>query len=127
MKLMIVEDSPLVRERIVEMLNNCVPTESLFVAESAERALSLAEAHSLDVVLLDLWLMDGHGFDVLRALKTQQESVQVVVMTLDPSEQYKKRALQLGASHFFDKIKDYKVIIEVIGGLVGRANTNSTH
>ncbi|MGD7034308.1 response regulator [Methylotuvimicrobium buryatense] len=127
MKLMVVEDSPLVRQRIIEMLSLSIPEHSLLEADSVETAIALATVHHPEIVLLDLCLEDGHGFEVLKAIKSKCEVVHILVMTLVPTEQHKKRALQYGASYFFDKIKDYNNIIEVITGLVGRPDMNSKH
>ncbi|MGZ5000713.1 MAG: response regulator [Methylomonas sp.] len=118
MKVLIVEDSRAIRERLLGMLVDVVDKQSLIQAGTIREARALLDIHQPDILVLDLLLPDGHGLELLRILNQSQRSPQVLIMTNDPNEQYKKRALQLGAGYFFDKARDFDRIPDVISDLM---------
>ncbi len=120
MKVMVVEDSMAVRMRLVDMLEEIVGRQSVIEAASVNEATSNLGKHWPNLILLDLLLPDGNGFDVLMMLQKLNQTTQVLVMTAEPDEYTRKRALQLGASHFFDKTKDIYTLIDTVADIAGR-------
>jgi DNA-binding NarL/FixJ family response regulator len=103
LQVFIVEDSQPVRERLEELLASIEGTRCAGAANSADAAIQgIVDAHP-DAVLLDIALAHGSGFDVLRALHVRAPDVPVYVLSNYASEPYRRMALQLGASEFFDK------------------------
>lgn len=121
MKVMVVEDSRAIRERVVAVLAGIVGKHAVLEAEAVKEAVEQIFEHKPDVVVLDLLLPDGHGLDVLTTIMALQQSTRVLVMSNDPNEQYRKRALQLGASHFFDKVRDFDKVFDTIADMVGES------
>lgn len=121
MKIMVVEDSREILERIVLVLNEMVGKNSVIAVDCVNQAISQIPEHRPNIILLDLLLPDGHGFDVLKMVKTHYWHTEVLVMTNDPNEQYEKRALKLGASHFFDKARDFNQMFTVIADIVAQS------
>ena len=60
-----------------------------------------------DVVVLDLHLAEGNGFDVMRALRAAACEVAVYVLTNHPIETYRQLSQRLGARGFFDKSTEF--------------------
>ena len=103
LRVFIVEDSQPVRERLEELLASIEGTRCAGAADSAASAIQgIVDAHP-DAVLLDIALARGSGFDVLRALHVRAPDIPVYVLSNHSSEPYRRMALELGASAFFDK------------------------
>jgi DNA-binding NarL/FixJ family response regulator len=85
-------------------------------------ALELIGRTNPQIVILDLFLPEGSGVEVLRRLKCRNPSPQVVVVTGEPSEQLKGACLALGARYFFDKALEF----DRIGGVLRALQSNTT-
>ena len=86
-------------------------------AESAIKALSKLKA---DLVLIDIALKSGTGFDVLEALQTlDRRSMPIrVVLTNYASPEYEQLSYRMGANGFFDKDTQMSEALTLIGALV---------
>ena len=100
----LVEDAPLLRERLEKLISSIPGSRTIGHASSAREAVSAILAAEPDVVVLDLHLADGSsGFDVLRDLMATGCATDVYVLTNHPEEAYRRTAERLGARGFFDK------------------------
>jgi two-component system, OmpR family, response regulator len=107
LRVLLVEDSDLLVQRITELLNDLPNIEIVGVAASEADALARLEAGDIDAVILDLQLHTGSGFGILRALRGRESPPAVVVFTNFAIGAYRDTALALGAQHFLDKSRDY--------------------
>jgi DNA-binding NarL/FixJ family response regulator len=113
-KVFVVEDSPLVRERLTQMLA-CVPGATVVgQAADVEDAIGGILAAKPDLVLLDLCLEQGSGFDVLRAVQRSEPGIDFYMLSNFSSEPYRRHAERLGARGFFDKSKDFERVRELV-------------
>ena len=110
----LVEDSPLIRERLVALLSPLEGTRLTGFADSADTAVREIVAQHPDAVLLDLNLAKGNGIDVLRALQSRAPDVPVFVLTNFANPQYRRLCASLGASGFFDKTTEFEKVRDVI-------------
>ncbi len=115
MDVFLVEDSPLVLERVRELLRSVPGVRIAGQAAGAASAIEAILSVHPDVVLLDLKLAEGSGFDVLRAVHERAPEVGVYMLSNFSSEPYRKMAEQLGARGFFDKTRDFERIREIVG------------
>ena len=106
MKVFLVEDAPLLRERLIALIVS-VGAEPVGHAEGASEAIDGILAASPDVVVLDLHLKQGSGFDVLRAVRKTAPAIAFFVLTNHPHEGYRASAERLGARGFFDKSSEF--------------------
>ena len=69
-----------------------------------------------DLILLDIRLLSGTGFDVLRAIQARgfAQKATKVVLTNYATAEYRELSFLLGASHFFDKSTEGWQAIELI-------------
>jgi DNA-binding NarL/FixJ family response regulator len=70
-----------------------------------------------DLMLLDLALADGSGFDVLRAIGTQQPESAIVVLTANGYDRYLVEAIRLGAKGFLQKEIAYPSLVAALRGI----------
>ncbi|HEU4350784.1 MAG TPA: response regulator transcription factor [Burkholderiales bacterium] len=106
MKVFLVEDAPLLRERLEAMLSAIPGVQTVGYAAGADAAVEGILGAGADAVVLDIQLTQGNGFDVLRALQSRAPQVAVYVLTNFATEGYRKAAERLGARGFFDKSND---------------------
>jgi DNA-binding NarL/FixJ family response regulator len=107
LRVLLVEDSPLLVQRIVELVSELPNVRLVDTAGSESEAMSRIDAGNIDAVILDLQLHTGSGFGVLRALHARAEAPPVIVITNFAITAYRYRALALGATHILDKSRDY--------------------
>ena len=106
MKVFLVEDAPLLRERLVALIAS-VGASMVGQAEGAREAIDGILAASPDAVVLDLHLKEGNGFDVLRAVRKAAPAIAFFILTNYPHESYKASAMRLGARGFYDKSSEF--------------------
>jgi len=114
MKIYLVEDSPLVLERLKGMLEEIPGARVVGHAASADEAIPAIYAERPDFVVLDLRLAQGTGFDVLRALQPCLPQTEFCMLSNFASEPYRKAALGLGAIDFFDKTRDFDRVRDLV-------------
>lgn len=103
--MILVEDSSTIRDSLVAALAELADVELLATAETASQAI-LAAGHYSDewaLMVLDLFLKEGSGLTVLRALKERRPSQHVVVLTNYATPDSRDRCLKAGADAVFDK------------------------
>ncbi len=118
MKVLIVDDSNVVRGRIVEMLSGIAGVEIVGEAANSIDAIHLVNKLKPDAVTLDIRIPGESGIEVLKKIKKSQPSTIVAVLTNFPEEQYKKKCYQLGGDYFFSKSDEFEKVEEVINNLV---------
>ncbi len=67
-----------------------------------------------DVVVLDIRLAQGSGFDVLRALRERTPEIDVYMLSNFATEPYRRLAQRLGATEFFDKSTQFQAVREAL-------------
>jgi len=96
LKVLIVDDSKTLRERLVEMLSPILGVETAGEAETVREARAAVRELMPDLIVLDLQLPDGSGIEVLRETKQNFPQTQIIVFTNQPDAQYRRRCVALG-------------------------------
>ncbi len=117
----LVEDAPLVRERLLEMLDAVPGARVVGCAAGADQAIREILAKRPDVVVLDIRLAQGSGFDVLRAVRAGAPEIDLYMLSGFASDPYRHLALRLGARDFFDKTADFGRVRELIAARAASA------
>jgi len=113
MKVFIVDDSTVLRERVIEMLSELPGIEIIGHAQNVSDALSAIKKLNPDVVILDIRIPGGSGIDVLQDIKKEKDAPMVIILTNYPYPQYRKKCLGLGADYFFDKSTEFEKVTEL--------------
>ena len=114
MKVFLVEDSPLVLQRLTEMLGAIPGTSIVGSAGSVAEAIAGILAAKPSVVVLDLKLAQGSGFDVLSAIHEREPGIDFYMLSNFASEPYRRHAERLGALGFFDKTSEFERVRDVV-------------
>jgi two-component system nitrate/nitrite response regulator NarL len=101
--LLIVDDHPLFRKGVIQLIR--AAPEFQFVGEAASGKEGIRLAHSLhpDMILLDLNMKDMNGVDVLKAIKDEGLDSRVIMLTVSDQPEDLMAALQAGADGYLLK------------------------
>jgi len=110
----LVEDSPLVCERLEELVASAGDSQTVGHADRAPEAIAGILAEMPDVVVLDLNLAEGTGFDVLRALQARAPQIDVYVLSNFSAEAHGRLARRLGARETLDKSTQFERVRELL-------------
>ncbi|MDQ6860673.1 MAG: PAS domain S-box protein, partial [Verrucomicrobiota bacterium] len=113
-QLLIAEDSPIVRERLVSLASEYLRREAIQTAATGADAVSAFDRHQPDAVLLDIGLPDMSGLAVLEHIRRQGAATEVIVFTNSGGPEMVARCHLLGADHFVDKAQDVAPVIELL-------------
>ena len=120
--LLIVDDSDIIRERLVEMF---VEFENIAVMEAKDstEALHLFNTFLPGIVILDIRIQGENGIKVLEKFKKIRPEAVIIMLTNYSGELYRNRCLELGADYFFEKTDDMNKITRLCQDLIcGRIN-----
>ncbi len=114
MRVFVVDDSPLVRERLVTLLSEVEGVEVVGTADSAADGIGGIISARPEVAILDIRMPAGSGISVLEAIKQQESPPIVVMLTNYPYPQYRKKCMDAGADYFFDKSNEFHKVAELL-------------
>jgi len=116
MKVYVVEDSAVVRERLLEMLREIEDVEVVGEADTYDAAVSGILHTRPDVAVLDIKLADdrGSGIDVLAAVRKRLPAIRAIVLSNYATPQHMKASADAGAEFFLDKSQDFERITEIL-------------
>ena len=119
LRVVIVEDSAIIRARLTESLLEIPNVEIVGQVESESDAMAVLRQQQWDVAVLDLQLKQGTGLGVLKALNRtlRPPNARIIVFTNFAFPQYRERSMALGADYFFDKSREFHRVREVLAGM----------
>lgn len=101
MNILLVEDNPLTAKGLMYLLER--EHYAIHLAENYTTALALLGSHEFDLVLLDVSLPDGEGYDIAHRLNTMKPHPAVIFLTARDNEEDVVRGLELGADDYITK------------------------
>ncbi len=121
----IVDDSPIVCERLTAMLNEVEHVKVVGHASTAASALEKIWTLHPDYVILDIQMSGLSGIYVLEKMKKFPPVPKVIMLTNYPFPHFKNACMSAGADYFFDKSKDFEKIVGVIAANGSSSSTVS--
>ena len=119
MNALVVEDSPQIAERLVELVSVPNRVEVVATAATEDEALSACDKHTIALAIVDLQLAQGTGFGVIRRLRADAgRHTTIVVLTNHAVPALKVASFEAGADHFLDKSKDFPAVPRVVEELL---------
>ncbi|WP_047533934.1 response regulator [Methylotenera sp. N17] len=117
MRVLLVEDSRLLRESIIEMLKVCEHVSIDDYATNKEDAIQLLDTKQYDFMIADIELAQGNGFEVVKHTMNPDYAFKApltLMLTNHANGYYKSLARQLGVKYFYDKSMDFETAIQTI-------------
>lgn len=117
MRVLLIEDSALLRASIIEMLSACPHVSIDDYAATQQQAVSLLDCNEYDFMIADIELAEGNGFDVIKHTMQNTYAFKrplTLVLTNHTNGYYRNMARTLGVEYFFDKSMDFEMAIQTI-------------
>ena len=115
MRLLVVDDHPIVREGLAAFLEQLGPDTAVLQAGDASRALALAAQHSdLDVVILDLALPGLNGMSAIAEFGRVRPELPVIVLSASEDARQAREALAQGALGYVPKSASRQTLVSAI-------------
>ena len=118
-RLVITDDSELVRMGLQTLLQDAPGIQLCGVAANAAEALTLCRQQKPDVALLDIRLPDGTGIDVCRRLLADHTDLRVLFLTSSAEQEIIDEAIRAGAHGYLLKEINSKALIQAIHDVAG--------
>lgn len=113
-RVMSVDDHPLLREGLAALINNQPGMMLVAQAATAQEGIAQFRKHRPDVTLMDLRLPDKGGIEALIAIRTEFPEAKIVMLTTFEGDVEVQRALEAGARGYILKSMAPKEIVEMI-------------
>lgn len=126
LKLLVIDDHPLILEGIAAALEGLGHGIRIVAARTAARGLAAAAIHTdLDLVLLDVALPGTNGFGLIAGFRERHPALPIVVLSALDDAASVSRAMQAGAMEFVPKSSATRVLIDVLRRVL-QANGSGT-
>jgi DNA-binding NarL/FixJ family response regulator len=102
-KVVIVDDHPLFRERLAQLINHELDMEVAGEAESAKDAIQLIRNTSPDLAIVDITLNESSGLELIKSIRALSIGMPVLVLSMHEESLYAERALRAGATGYITK------------------------
>ncbi|MFD3447160.1 response regulator [Microbacteriaceae bacterium 4G12] len=113
-KVLIVEDDPMVAEFNKRYLNQVEGFELIDVASSVKEAIKVLDTTVIDLILLDVYMPEQTGFELLTHIRNAEKSVDVILITAARDMCSVKKAMQYGAIDYLIKPFEFERFNEAL-------------
>ncbi len=113
-KILLVDDHPLVREWLANLINQELQFEVCGQTGSASEALQLIAAIQPAVVIVDISLEGSSGIELLKDIKVAHPGVAAIVLSMHDEALYAERAMRAGARGYIMKREATDKVLEAI-------------
>jgi DNA-binding NarL/FixJ family response regulator len=124
-RIVIIDDHPLVRERLTEIFNR--EPDLLVCGEAQDRAggVQAIKDSSPDLVIVDLTLKDSDGLELIKDIRARWPKIMVLVVSMHDESLYAERVIRAGASGYITKQEATRdILVAVRRVLEGRLYLN---
>lgn len=118
LRILVADDHYLIRRGLRQLIEETWPTCTVDEAEDGPRTMTMARQHKYDVIVLDISMPGKDGLDMVRDIKDLNPLVHVLILSIQPEEQYALRAFRLGASGCLNKSADPGELIVAIKTMI---------
>jgi two-component system OmpR family response regulator len=110
----IVEDSPTIRENLIETLHELAEVEAVGIAETEHEGKRWLAANDnyWDLAIVDLFLKEGNGLNIVAACRARKPTQKLVVLSNHATNDIRWRCAQLGADAVFDKSTEIDELVD---------------
>jgi DNA-binding NarL/FixJ family response regulator len=113
-KVLLVDDHPLVREGLVNLISQQADLQICGEAGNEPQALEIIRTVQPHVAIVDISLESGSGIELIKSIKAMFPAVAVLVLSMHDESLYAERALRAGARGYVMKREAAKKVIQAI-------------
>jgi CheY-like chemotaxis protein len=126
LRILLVEDSPLLRSRLESMLSQYGAFKVTGLASAEAEAIEKLDTVPYDAIVVDVELRPGSGIGVIREARARSRDlpegshVWIVVLTNYDLPTVRERCMAAGADHFLDKMREIDQLMPILLQIAGR-------
>lgn len=113
-KILIVDDHPIVRHGLRELIDEAVDMTVCAEAGTAEDAIELVRNHRPDAAVIDLSLENGNGLELIKQIRSTGLNTRMLVASVHDERLYAQRALHAGAMGYLSKSEGTENIVHAL-------------
>jgi DNA-binding NarL/FixJ family response regulator len=113
-KVLLVDDHPLVREWLANLINQQPDLKVCAETDSAPKAMQCIVAAEPEIAIVDISMEGGSGLELIKNIKATHPDVRVVVLSMHDEGLYAERALRAGARGYIMKREATKRVLQAI-------------
>ncbi|MGV3635676.1 MAG: response regulator [Pseudorhodoplanes sp.] len=126
-RILLLEDDRPIRERLAGIIESWPQGRLVAACATLAEAMQAIERETIDLLITDLRLPDGHGVRAIRMLRTRQPQADAMVISVLADDRNVIEAIEAGASSYLLKDSDPINIIDAIADLLsGRSPISPT-
>lgn len=112
---LLVEDNKVIRDNLIPTLEALSDARVDGVAETEADAIAWLESHDgWDIAVVDLFLREGSGLNVVERCQGRTSAQRVVIFSNYATDEVRRRALELGADAVFDKSTEIDGLLDFL-------------
>jgi CheY-like chemotaxis protein len=126
LRILLVEDSPLLRGRLENMLSQHAAFKVTGLAAAEAEAIEKLDSVPYDAIVVDVELRPGSGIGVIRQARSRNKDVKdgghvwIIVLTNYDLPTVRERCMQAGTDNFLDQMREIDPLIPILLGIAGR-------
>jgi DNA-binding NarL/FixJ family response regulator len=113
-RVVIVDDHPMFRERLSELINHELDMEVCGEADDAQQAIRLIRDTAPNLAIVDITLKGSSGLELIKSIKALSIVVPVLVLSMHDESLYAERALRAGATRYITKNQATEEVLSAI-------------
>jgi DNA-binding NarL/FixJ family response regulator len=113
-RVVIVDDHPMFRERLSQLINLELDMEVCGEADDAQEAIRIIRDTSPDLAIVDITLKGSSGLELVKSIKALSIAIPVLVLSMHDESLYAERALRAGASGYITKHQATEEVLAAI-------------
>jgi DNA-binding NarL/FixJ family response regulator len=103
MQILVADDHAVVRRGLKDILAEALPGAHFIEAGSGDEVLSRLAESTVSVLVLDINMPGRSGLEILRDVKASHPRLPVIILSVQPEDQYAMRCLRAGAAAYINK------------------------
>ncbi|MEO6787783.1 MAG: response regulator transcription factor [Chthoniobacteraceae bacterium] len=117
-RILLVEDHPMFRERLAELIDEEPDMEVCGQADNVSEAMELARRLKPGVAIVDITLKGVNGLEFIKDLQAQGIPLPVLVLSMHEESLYAERVLQAGARGYVSKSRESSEVMKAVRQVV---------
>jgi len=113
-KVLVIDDHPIVRERLAELINQEADLVVCGEAEDSHQARKAVAELQPDIAIVDITLKDTYGIELIKEFKDRYPKLPMLVLSMHDEALYGERALRAGARGYLTKQEASKKVVDAI-------------
>ncbi|MCB0112471.1 MAG: response regulator transcription factor [Caldilineaceae bacterium] len=118
-RILLVDDHKVLRDGLRVLLEDEADLRVVGEAGTGAQALELAQTLAPDVIVLDLGLPDISGIDVIRSLRSRDDAVRIVVLSMYSRREFVMPAIEAGCDGYVPKSSTHTSLLQAIRTVLG--------